>query len=130
MTRSRRKAVAASALIAGAAMIAAALPSSVATADTMSQAPAKAQARAGALPVQLSPSQRGELLAAANASRAVTARSLHLRSQEALIVKSVLKDADGSLHTRYERTFAGLPVLGGDLVVHTAANGSAKGVTK
>ncbi|GAA3379484.1 M4 family metallopeptidase [Streptomyces sannanensis] len=130
MTRSTRKAVAASALIAGAAMIAAALPAGVATADTMSQAPAKAQARAGALPVELSPSQRGELLAAANASRAVTARSLHLRSQEALIVKSVLKDADGSLHTRYERTFAGLPVLGGDLVVHTAANGSAKGVTK
>ncbi|MGW1553315.1 M4 family metallopeptidase, partial [Streptomyces sp. NPDC002346] len=127
---SPRKAVAAGALIAGAAMIAAALPSGIATADTMSQAPAKAQARAGALPVQLSPSQRGELLAAANASRAVTARSLHLRSQEALIVKSVLKDADGSLHTRYERTFAGLPVLGGDLVVHTAANGSAKGVTK
>ncbi|WP_327249713.1 M4 family metallopeptidase [Streptomyces sp. NBC_01320] len=111
-------------------MIAAALPSGVATADTMSQAPAKPQARAGAVPVQLSPSQRGELLAAANASRAVTARSLHLRSQEALIVKSVLKDADGSLHTRYERTFAGLPVLGGDLVVHTAANGSAEGVTK
>ncbi|WP_425586350.1 M4 family metallopeptidase [Streptomyces sannanensis] len=111
-------------------MIAAALPAGVATADTVSQAPAKAQARAGALSVQLSPSQRGELLAAANASRAVTARSLHLGSQEALIVKSVLKDADGSLHTRYERTFAGLPVLGGDLVVHTAANGSAKGVTK
>ncbi|WP_425586351.1 M4 family metallopeptidase [Streptomyces sannanensis] len=111
-------------------MIAAALPAGVATADTVSQAPAKAQARAGALSVQLSPSERGELLAAANASRAVTARSLHLGSQEALIVKSVLKDADGSLHTRYERTFAGLPVLGGDLVVHTAANGSAKGVTK
>ncbi|GAA3476104.1 M4 family metallopeptidase [Streptomyces yanii] len=130
MTRTPRRAVAASALIAGAAMIAAALPSSVATADTMRQAPAKAQARAGAMPVQLSPSQRGELLAAANSSRAGTAKSLHLRSQEALIVKSVLKDADGSLHTRYERTFAGLPVLGGDLVVHTAANGSAKGVTK
>ncbi|MFF0754198.1 M4 family metallopeptidase [Streptomyces sp. NPDC004267] len=99
-------------------------------APATAQAPAKAHARAGALPVRLSPSQRGELLAAANASRAVTARSLHLGSQEALIVKSVLKDADGSLHTRYERTFAGLPVLGGDLVVHTAADGSAKGVTK
>ncbi|MFF5287250.1 M4 family metallopeptidase [Streptomyces sp. NPDC013171] len=113
-------------------MIAAVLPSGVAAADVASQstAQAKAQARAGALPVRLSPSQRGELLAAANASRAATARSLHLSSQEALVVKSVLKDADGTLHTRYERTFAGLPVLGGDLVVHTAANGSAKGVTK
>ncbi|MEV7238635.1 peptidase M4, partial [Streptomyces sp. NPDC051020] len=100
MTRSTRKTVAASALIAGAAMVAAVLPSGVATAGTSSQTPVKAQARAGALPVQLSPSQRGELLTAANASRAVTARSLHLGSKEALIVKSVLKDADGSLHTR------------------------------
>ncbi|MEU1229592.1 M4 family metallopeptidase [Streptomyces sp. NPDC005828] len=130
MTRSPRRAVAASAFIAGAAMVAAALPSGVAAADTMSQTPAKAQARAGALPVQLSPSQRGALLAEADASRAVTARSLHLGSQEALVVKSVQKDADGSVHTRYERTFAGLPVLGGDLVVHTDANGSAEGVTK
>ncbi|MFD6306999.1 M4 family metallopeptidase, partial [Streptomyces sp. NPDC060223] len=28
------------------------------------------------------------------------------------------QDADGTVHTRYERTYAGLPVLGGDLVVH------------
>ncbi|BAU87830.1 thermolysin metallopeptidase [Streptomyces laurentii] len=132
MTRSPRKAVAASALVAGAAMIAAVLPSGVATADVAGQSTARTQAkaRAGALSVRLSPSQRGELLAAANASKAATARSLHLSSQEELIVKSVLKDADGTLHTRYERTFAGLPVLGGDLVVHTAANGSTKGATK
>ncbi len=34
------------------------------------------------------------------------------------------------MHTRYERTYAGLPVLGGDLVVHTAPSGRTEGVTK
>ncbi|MET8130132.1 hypothetical protein ABZV67_44540 [Streptomyces sp. NPDC005065] len=90
----------------------------------------RVQPRAGALPVQLSSAQRAELLGAARAGRAATARSLHLGAQEQLIPKSVLKDADGTVHTRYERTFAGLPVLGGDLVVHTAADGTAKAADK
>ncbi|MFV5997660.1 M4 family metallopeptidase [Streptomyces sp. NPDC056231] len=128
MRTTPRKAVAASALLASAAMIAVALPTS-ATADTQADMP-KAQVRAGALQVQLSPSERATLLADAQATVATTARTLALGGQEQLLVKSVLKDADGTVHTRYERTFAGLPVLGGDLVVHTAANGSTKGVTK
>ncbi|MEV0495233.1 M4 family metallopeptidase [Streptomyces atratus] len=128
MRTTPRKAVAASALIASAAMIAVALPTS-ATAGTQADAP-KAQVRAGALQVQLSPSERATLLADAQATVATTARTLGLGGQEQLLVKSVLKDADGTVHTRYERTFAGLPVLGGDLVVHAAANGAVKSVTK
>ncbi|MFF3604206.1 M4 family metallopeptidase [Streptomyces sp. NPDC002463] len=128
MRSTPRKAAAASALMAGAALIAVALPAS-ATAGTQADAP-RAQVRAGALQVQLSPSERAMLLADAQATVATTAETLGLGGQEQLSVKSVLKDADGTVHTRYERTFAGLPVLGGDLVVHTAANGSAKGVTK
>ncbi|MFE2090984.1 M4 family metallopeptidase [Streptomyces sp. NPDC059460] len=123
-----RKAVAASALLASAAMIAVALPTS-ATAGTQADAP-KPQVRAGALQVQLSPSERATLLADAQATVATTARTLGLGGQEQLLAKSVLKDADGTVHTRYERTFAGLPVLGGDLVVHAAANGAVKGVSK
>ncbi|WP_198953297.1 M4 family metallopeptidase [Kitasatospora sp. CB01950] len=112
-------------------MIVAALTSGVATAeDTPTGSPAEIRAIAGALPVELSATQRGELLSAADATKAETARALNLGSQEELVVKAVTKDADGSLHTRYERTFDGLPVLGGDLVVHTAADGTAKGVTK
>ncbi len=34
------------------------------------------------------------------------------------------------MHTRYERTYAGLPVLGGDLIVHTSKAGKTEGVTK
>ncbi|MFB6781583.1 M4 family metallopeptidase [Streptomyces sp. NPDC056352] len=128
MRKTPRKAVAASALLATAAMIAVALPTS-ATAGTQAEAH-KAQLRAGALQVQLSPSERATLLADAQATVATTARTLGLGGQEQLLVKSVLKDADGTVHTRYERTFAGLPVLGGDLVVHAAANGTVKGVSK
>ncbi|MFC9621808.1 M4 family metallopeptidase [Streptomyces sp. NPDC056930] len=128
MRKAPRKAVVASALIASAAVIAVALPTS-ATAGTQADAP-KAQVRAGALQVQLSPSERATLLADAQATVATTARTLGLGGQEQLLVKSVLKDADGTVHTRYERTFAGLPVLGGDLVVHAAANGAVKGVSK
>ncbi|MFF0473764.1 M4 family metallopeptidase [Streptomyces sp. NPDC004284] len=128
MRSTPRKAAAASALMASAALIAVAFPTS-ATAGTRADAP-EAQVRAGALQVRLSPSERAMLLADAQATAATTAETLGLGGQERLWVKSVLKDADGTVHTRYERTFAGLPVLGGDLIVHTAANGSAKGVTK
>ncbi|MFI7006434.1 M4 family metallopeptidase [Streptomyces sp. NPDC050145] len=59
-----------------------------------------------------------------------TASSLGLGAKEKLVVKDVVKDADGTVHTRYERTYAGLPVLGGDLIVHRAADGAVKDVTK
>ncbi|MFE2560791.1 M4 family metallopeptidase [Streptomyces sp. NPDC059352] len=111
-------------------MVAVVLPGN-ASAGTPAPAPAPAaQARSGALPLQLSPSERAALLADAQAERAATAKALGLGGKEALLPRSVTKDADGSVHTRYERTFAGLPVLGGDLVVHTGANGTAKGVNK
>nr|BEK64006.1 hypothetical protein KPHV_12330 [Kitasatospora purpeofusca] len=131
MTRFRTKSVPVSALIAGAAMIAAALPAgAAAAADGPSAAPAGVSAFAGALPAALSAAQRGALLAAADANRARTAAALKLGPKEALVVRGVTKDADGTVHTRYERTFDGLPVLGGDLVVHTARDGSSKGVTR
>ncbi|MFB8242326.1 M4 family metallopeptidase [Kitasatospora purpeofusca] len=112
-------------------MIAAALPAGVASAaDGPSGAPEGVRASAGALPASLSAAQRGALLAAADANRARTAAALKLGPKEALVVRGVTKDADGTVHTRYERTFDGLPVLGGDLVVHTARDGSSKGVTR
>lgn len=131
MRPSPRKSVA-GALIAGATVLAVTASSGTAMAGT-AQAHAGAvrvQPRAGALPVQLSAAEQARLLGAALTGRAATARSLHLGAQEQLVPKSVLKDADGSVHTRYERTFAGLPVLGGDLVVHTAADGASKGADK
>ncbi|MFI7498431.1 M4 family metallopeptidase [Streptomyces sp. NPDC049687] len=79
--------------------------------------------RPGAEPVDLTASQRAKLLKSAADASARTAGSIGLGAKEELLPKDVLKDSDGTVHTRYERTFAGLPVLGGDLVVHERADG-------
>ncbi|MFF4503826.1 M4 family metallopeptidase [Streptomyces sp. NPDC001401] len=80
--------------------------------------------------VKLSPSQRAELIRDADSARAQTAKDIGLGAKEKLVVRDVVKDTDGTLHTRYERTYDGLPVLGGDLVVDTAKSGATKGVIK
>ncbi|MEV0179867.1 M4 family metallopeptidase [Streptomyces sp. NPDC050625] len=86
--------------------------------DVHGHAKIQATPRAGAAPVRLSPAKRTALVRRAAAATASTAKSLHLGAKEKLVVKDVSQDADGTTHTRYERTYAGLPVLGGDLVVH------------
>ncbi|MFF8864114.1 MULTISPECIES: M4 family metallopeptidase [unclassified Streptomyces] len=47
-----------------------------------------------------------------------------------LQAKDVVIDADGTQHVRFERTYHGLPVVGGDFVVHQKADGSLKGSTR
>nr|WP_107416459.1 M4 family metallopeptidase [Streptomyces antibioticus] len=84
----------------------------------------------GAKAVALSAPARAAALESARQHAGAAARELGLGAQEKLVVRDVVKDADGTVHTRYERTYAGLPVLGGDLVVHTAKNGALKGVSK
>ncbi|MFS4093734.1 M4 family metallopeptidase [Streptomyces sp. AF1A] len=83
--------------------------------------------RTGALEARLSPAQHDALMQSARENAAATARTLGLGAQEKLVVKDVVKDNDGTVHTRYERTFAGLPVLGGDLIVHTPPASLAAG---
>ncbi|WP_240117053.1 MULTISPECIES: M4 family metallopeptidase [unclassified Streptomyces] len=75
--------------------------------------------RTPSTPLSLSPSARAAALQSAQDAAGATARQLGLGSQEKLAVRDVVKDADGTVHTRYERTYAGLPVLGGDLVTHS-----------
>ncbi|GGX73396.1 hypothetical protein GCM10010358_29900 [Streptomyces minutiscleroticus] len=127
MTRSsrtahRRRRTAALALTTAGALLAAGFQAGAAAADPAGdRGPSKAVAkpRAGAAPVKLSAAQRAALLRSATAGAGGTAEALGLGPKEKLLVKDVAKDADGTTHTRYERTYAGLPVLGGDLVVHT-----------
>ncbi|MEU3861471.1 M4 family metallopeptidase [Streptomyces sp. NPDC028722] len=83
-----------------------------------------------AAPTALSAAARTSLLQKAQAGAAETAQHIGLGAKEKLVAKDVVKDADGTVHTRYERTYAGLPVLGGDLIVHTAKSGRTEGVTK
>nr|WP_202438026.1 M4 family metallopeptidase [Streptomyces sp. SID5910] len=81
-------------------------------------------------PVLLSDSARTALIQEQQQSATATARQIGLGAQEKLVVKDVVRDVDGTVHTRYERTYEGLPVLGGDLVVHQAKSGAAQGVTR
>ncbi|MEV6114370.1 M4 family metallopeptidase [Streptomyces sp. NPDC052109] len=97
---------------------------------TTATAAGKTSATPGAAPAALSVSARASLIQQAQAGAAETAQHIGLGAKEKLVVKDVVKDADGTVHTRYERTYAGLPVLGGDLVVHTAESGRTEGVTK
>ncbi|MGW2521971.1 M4 family metallopeptidase [Streptomyces sp. NPDC001617] len=94
------------------------------------QADSLAAARTAGAPAALSAATRVSLIKKAEANVAETAKQIGLGAKEKLVVKDVVKDADGTTHTRYERTYAGLPVLGGDLVVHTAKSGKSEGVTK
>ncbi|SMF80031.1 M4 family metallopeptidase [Streptomyces sp. Amel2xC10] len=101
------------------------------TGSAAAQTPADAGARTPlAVPVALSASARTALIQDKQADAATTATEIGLGVQEKLVVRDVVKDADGTVHTRYERTYAGLPVLGGDLVVHESAAGASQGVTK
>jgi Zn-dependent metalloprotease len=38
---------------------------------------------------------------------------------DAFVARDVIVDADGSEHVRFDRTYGGLPVIGGDVVVHS-----------
>ncbi|WP_158973239.1 M4 family metallopeptidase [Streptomyces griseus] len=128
-TSHTRKATAV-ALVGVAAFLAAAVQSGAANAAPVKAPSAAGKADPGALPAKLTPAQRAELLRRADAGKAKAAEQLGLGAKEKLIVRDVLKDRDGTLHTRYERTYEGLPVLGGDLVVETAPSGRTEGVIK
>ncbi|MEU2545109.1 M4 family metallopeptidase [Streptomyces roseolus] len=129
-----RRATATGALVAAAAMLAVGVQAGSASADNPGTAAAPASAlgkvNPGKLPVDLSPAQRTALIKAADADKAETAKELGLGSQEKLVVRDVVQDRDGTTHTRYERTYAGLPVLGGDLIVAESKAGATTGVAK
>jgi Zn-dependent metalloprotease len=98
-------------------------------AGTASAAPEKAQAKAPTASASAA-ALRAAAIKSAQADTGSVARALGLGAKEKLVVRDVIKDADGTVHTRYERTYAGLPVLGGDLVTHVAKGGKLKGVDK
>ncbi|MET8979547.1 M4 family metallopeptidase [Streptomyces sp. NPDC004539] len=121
----RKRTTACAALLSSAALLA--LGVQTVPAAARPAAPHPAPLRAGGLPADLTPAQRTTLIRSAESKAAGTAHDLGLGGQEKLVVKDVVKDNDGTVHTRYERTYAGLPVLGGDLVVHTPPASVAAG---
>ncbi len=124
-TRTTQRRAAAVALVGVSALIAAAVQSGAATAAPEKAPSAAGKVIPGAESVKLTPAQRAALIREADADKAATAKDLGLGAKEKLVVRDVLKDGNGTVHTRYERTYDGLPVLGGDLVVETAPTGAA-----
>ncbi|RKE23151.1 M4 family metallopeptidase [Streptomyces sp. TLI_171] len=107
-----------------AAAVAAALTlGSAVVASSQSVALASGTAQAGAGFRSMSTAGRLAALQQASQEAGAVAKSLGLGPDERLLAKDVLVDDDGSRHVRYDRTYRGLPVVGGDLVVHRAGNG-------
>ncbi|WP_445017146.1 MULTISPECIES: M4 family metallopeptidase [unclassified Streptomyces] len=125
MRRIPRKRMALGALVSTAAFLAVGIQSVPATAQPASPHPSPLLT--GSLEAKLTPAQRSALVKSATQNSTATARTLGLGAKEKLVVKDVVKDNDGTVHTRYERTYDGLPVLGGDLVVHTPPAAEATG---
>ncbi|EMF00232.1 M4 family metallopeptidase [Streptomyces mobaraensis] len=116
----RTTALRAAALVASAAMVVVGVQTGSASAS--------GDRDSGGLPLTLSASQRTAAIQEAQSGASATAAKIGLSGKEKLIARDVVKDADGTVHTRYERTYDGLPVLGGDLIVHEAKAG--RSVTK
>jgi Zn-dependent metalloprotease len=97
---------------------------------------------AGAASLSLSPSVAAPTIENARqasrtgdlAASAVSALRSHpvagkVGADQAFKVTDALVDPDGTSHVRLTRTYRGLPVVGGDVVVHRSAAGAWKGVS-
>jgi Zn-dependent metalloprotease len=82
---------------------------------------------AAAAPARPDPST----LAIASADRALASHRTAVAAADgdAYVVHRSRIDGDGAAHVRYTRTYHGLRVRGGDLVVHTKADGAFAGTT-
>jgi len=72
---------------------------------------------------------RAQSMAAEQSEAGSSAQALGLGSGEKLVVKDVITDSDGTTNVRYNRTFDGLRVIGGDFVSHRDKSGKIKGVS-
>ncbi|MGH8079766.1 MAG: M4 family metallopeptidase, partial [Lysobacter sp.] len=69
-----------------------------------------------------SPEEADRSAAAEHARRllnTVAAREVNLAQADGFVARDVMIDRDGSEHVRMERSYSGLPVIGGDMVVHS-----------
>ena len=64
----------------------------------------------------VSQAKRHALVAARVQQVQADEKELRIGPNQDLVVKDVLRDTDGTEHVRYNRTYDGLPVIGGDLV--------------
>ncbi len=97
----------------------------VVAAAGLAMSPAGAANRTAPLPA--SGFNQPAAVQAEQALTAQTAAALGLAGGEVLKVRDVVKGADGTEHVRYDRTYNGLKVVGGDLIVERKSD-AIKGV--
>ncbi|MFE2511588.1 M4 family metallopeptidase [Streptomyces naganishii] len=85
--------------------------------------------RAAPFTTDPSPSVRKRVVEQGQRAIAAHTGAAHVVKGDAFTQRSVVVDRDGSADVRYDRTYQGLPVYGGDVVVHLKADGSYKGLT-
>jgi Zn-dependent metalloprotease len=72
---------------------------------------------------------RAQAISTANSALTAHRSAIHASSSDNFKVRRVVTDPSGATHVRYTRTYHGMPVYGGDFVVHNAPGGSYAGVT-
>ncbi|HLN78226.1 MAG TPA: M4 family metallopeptidase [Nocardioidaceae bacterium] len=72
----------------------------------------------------------GDLARSAIAAIEAHPRVAKVGPGQGFVVTDALVDPDGSSHVRVDRTYRGLPVLGGDLVVHRGPNEAWRGTSQ
>jgi Zn-dependent metalloprotease len=102
-----------------AALVATALAAGTTVASPASGAPGEAFTRPAA--------SNGDIARAALRAVATHRASVHASDAQGFTATGVLVDPDGTRHTRVARTYRGLRVLGGDLVVHQSSTGAWEG---
>lgn len=73
---------------------------------------------------------RSQAIERARGHAAANAAVTHFGPDQELVVRDAIIDTDGTEHVRFDRTYRGLRVVGGDLVVHTAASGLFTGASQ
>ncbi|MFJ6382413.1 M4 family metallopeptidase [Kitasatospora sp. NPDC092039] len=76
------------------------------------------------------PGARDTAIARAVVNVAGNAEVFGFGPSQDLVPTDVVLDADGASHVRFDRTYQGLPVVGGDLVVHQDARGGFNGSSR
>ncbi len=103
---------------------------SVAPSQAATQAPARnaVQKSTTKADPNFTPSERASVLREARADARSTANALRLPARESLKATDAIADTNGTLNIRYDRTYRGLRVVGGDLIVHQSSAGVVKSV--
>lgn len=111
------------------AVVAAATMAGTAAATPSGPDQARATARASAVTAATA-AAKAEIVKAARTAATAHSAATGVGKAETLNVKDTLIDPEGKRHVRFNRVYRGVPVVGGDLVVHLDAKNAYLGTTR